>query len=200
MKSNYTLRKSLEEYYCRSCEFVLQKLMKSSYTLSVIKLVIFIPSCRDCLCFPRLCFCVKRKSPASHEYFFLRSYMDHMDISSILAQIVSVFLGLLFVSQGSHMHHMDIYFLHAKVVYVFLGLLFVTKRNYMHPMDIYSLHAHIVSVFSGFLFVSQVSHMHNMDIYFHHVQIVYVFLGIHFVTQRSYMHHTDISLLHAQIV
>ena len=40
-----------------------------------------------------------------------RSYMHHMDISSL----VCVFLGFIFVLQGSHMHHMDIYFLHTQI-------------------------------------------------------------------------------------
>ena len=100
----------------------------------------------------------------SHGYFFLISYKHHMDISSLHAQIVSVFLGILFVSKGSHLHHMDIYFLREKVVYVLLGLLFVTKGSYMHHIDIYFLHAQIVYVFLGLVFVTARSYMHYMDI------------------------------------
>ena len=61
-----------EEYYCDSCEFVLQKPIKSNYTLRVSKevtLITWLWLCSDCLCVLRISFYYEKKLHASHGYF-----------------------------------------------------------------------------------------------------------------------------------
>ena len=110
----------MEEYYCDSCEFVLQKSIKSNYTVRVSHINYMIMSslhAQIVYVFQDFVFVLKG------------SHLHHMDNSFFHAPIIYVLLGLIFVTKRSYMHHMAISALHAQIICVFYMLLFCVTRK-----------------------------------------------------------------------